>query len=205
MASSSNPEGFNVEVGSVPQQEVAPPTELTPPDTRPYSGDAGGANPVRVSTEAIDWFINQLNTIAPDDGSGLVEDAINAVRAVDIRPGAFAIAQVLKSKIDGEGGLKGDTISFLEGLGELLIVLRDSLTTVSRNYRETEDDSTITGDELNEHMTDANSIINGWNDSGQAEWQNNSPPPKNDGSQGGSGGEPPAEGSDTWYYQPADD
>jgi len=188
MASSSNPYAFNVEVDSVPGQDVAPPTDFTPPDTRPYSGDAGGASPVRVSTEAIDWFVNQLKTIAPHDGSGLVKDTINAVRAVDIRPGAFAIAQVLKSKIDGEGGLKGDTISFLEGLGDLLIVLQDSLTTVSRNYGETEDDSTITSDELNEQMTDANSIINGWGDSGLAEWQNDSPPPKNDGSQEGSSG-----------------
>jgi hypothetical protein len=185
MADNNNPEGFGVKVDTVPNQVVAPPSSFVPPDIKSYSGDVSGASPVRVSTEAIDWFANQLNTIAPRDGSGFVKNATDAVRAVDIRPGAFAIAQVLKSKIDGEGGLKGDTLAFFQGLGDILIVLQDSLAAVSKSYQDTEDDTTITGDNLNEDMKKAFGIIDGWKKGGQASWQDDTTP-HGDGSQAGS-------------------
>jgi hypothetical protein len=184
MADKNNPENFGVIVDPVPGQVVAPPGSFGPPDTKPYSGDVSGASPVRVSTEAIDWFVKQLNQIAPRDGSGFIKEAVNKVRTVDIRPGAFAVAQVLKSKIDGDGGLKRDTISFLDGVGDVLIVLQNALTVVSKGYQDAEDDSTISSDKLTEHMKDAYKIIDGWQDGGQAEWQPDTTP-RGDGSQAG--------------------
>jgi hypothetical protein len=184
MTDENNPEGFGVKVDAVPGQVVAPPVSFGQPDTKPYSGDVSGASPVRVSTEAIDWFVKQLNQVAPPDGSGFVKTATDVVKSVDIKPGAFAVAQVLKSKIDGDGGLKRDTISFLQGVGDVLIVLQDALAVVSKGYKDTEDDSTISGDKLEEHMKDAYKIIDGWQKSGQATWQPDTTP-NGDGSQDG--------------------
>jgi hypothetical protein len=60
--------------------------------------------------------------------------------------------------------------------------LQDSLTMVSKSYQDTEDDSTITSDNLNEKMTKFNSIIDGWKKGGQASWRNDTAP-NGDGSQ----------------------
>jgi len=185
MADNNNPENFDVKVDGVPAPALAPPSSFAPPAAKPYSGDAGGASPVRVSTEAIDWFVSQLKQIAPHDGSGFIATAIDAVKAVDIRPGAFGKAQALKLKIDGDSGLKGDTDSFLQGVRNVLIMLQDSLVVVSKGYQDTEDDSTITVDKLKEEMDRPFQLIDGWQKSGQAEGKDSSAPPKGDGSQSG--------------------
>jgi hypothetical protein len=182
---------FGAEIEAVPEKEkvVVPPSDFVPPDARPYHGEVNGAGKVRVSTAAIDYFNRQLGLIAPRDGSGFVKGAMDAVSAVDIKPGAFARAGLLQQKINGDGsgqaGLKLDTLLFLRELGDVLIMLQDSLDAVSKSYRETEDDSKITSDRLDRMMNDTARMMDGWANSGQSEWIDTFASPDDDGSQDG--------------------
>jgi hypothetical protein len=202
MAKNNNPDGYQVGVGAIPGEGSAPPTSdhiLGAPGDQTWTGDASGASPVKVNTDALDWFVTQLRAVAPTNGSGFIKTARDNVAAVNILPGTFAHAAVLKSKIDGEKGLKADTVSFLNGVSEALIIVGDALAEVSKSYKATEDDTTFSGDQLQEKMGKAFKAIDAFRSGGQSSNDSSGTPiVGDDGSQVGHTAPPTTEAPDNF-------
>lgn len=147
-----------------------PPPGFTPPGTSEW---AGGDNPnqqLSVSTEALEFFADQIDQIA-GDGTGILFDARTLLGEVDMRPGGFAKAELMRQLIDGSSsespGLRGDTMNLMLSVHQALYEVKTGLRLMVRGYDTSEEFNDMTADELGEAMGGAWSKIGVVGDHGQ--------------------------------------
>uniref|UniRef100_A8LV96 Uncharacterized protein n=1 Tax=Salinispora arenicola (strain CNS-205) TaxID=391037 RepID=A8LV96_SALAI len=147
-----------------------PPPGFTPPETGEW---AGGDNPnqqLSVSTEALEFFADQIDQIA-GDGTGILFDARTLLGEVDMRPGGFAKAELMRQLIDGSSsespGLRGDTMNLMLSVHQALYEVKTGLRLMVRGYDTSEEFNDMTADELGEAMGGAWSKIGVVGDHGQ--------------------------------------
>lgn len=138
-----------------PDPSFAPPANI-----HEYSGESGGGDLV-VTTEAIEYFCKQLDTVAPQGKDGIVWQAINKLDALDIKPGTFGKAVAMRNKVTGtpgsssDGGLRGDTRGLLVNVHEALFDLQKSLRAMVKEYDSAEEFNALTGQQFAEAMDEA--------------------------------------------------
>lgn len=128
---------------------------ITTPDVSAYTGgsDNSGGD-LKVSTDAIKYFANQIDKVATDDGHGLLMDAANKFDDLDVRPGKFYKAEVMRQAIAGTGapgagpGLVGDTQGLMKQLHSTMVSLKQDLLTLATTYDKAEDFNHLTAQQL---------------------------------------------------------
>lgn len=134
-----------------------------------YSGSNNPNGEMVVSTEAIEYFCRELDAIAPD-GKGILLDARNSLKGIDMKPGTFAIAEVLRQRVAGasanDAGLRGDTMGLLETVHSALFDLKKNLREMVTEYQNAEDFNKMTADQLGDAMKDSWGYIESINDYG---------------------------------------
>lgn len=130
-------------------------TGFDPPDIKPFSGESGSAGSIAVSTDAINHLIEVLGIVAPD-GSGMMFDARADLDQVNVRPGAFAKAEFLRTSVMGtspaEGGLRGETMTLLLNTHLAIFAVREDLVALLKTYKNGEELNTLTVDKLDDAM-----------------------------------------------------
>ncbi|XVU28950.1 hypothetical protein ACQPZJ_18390 [Actinoplanes sp. CA-054009] len=114
-----------------------------PPGIKEYSGPNNKSGEMAVSTDAINFFMKNLATVA-GNGNGVAWEAMKYVENhVDPKPGGFARAEMLRQKVMGAGstdsGLKGDTANLLRIVHQALYEIQASLRHAVSEYENTED------------------------------------------------------------------
>ncbi len=139
----------------------------------PYNGSNNPNHELRVSTDALKHFANQLDTVVKDDGSGMLRDARNKLQTVQMRPGGFAKAELLRQKIDGvnaaDAGLRGDSMNLMLAVQEALLAVKSGLLKMANEYEKAEDFNHMTADQLKDSMGKAWGQISEIGDFGKAD------------------------------------
>ncbi len=144
-----------------------PNVNIKPPDVTAYTGGDNTNGDLKVSTDAIRYFANQIDKVATDDGKGLLMDASNAFNDLDVRPGKFAKAEVMRQAVVGTGapgagpGLVGDTQGLMKQLHSTMVSLKQDLLTLATTYDNAEDFNHMTAKQLADDMDKAWSNISG--------------------------------------------
>ena len=130
-----------------------------------FNGSGHTNNEMVVSTEAIQHLITAFGQIAKGEHEGELLKLATELDGRHIKPGGFARAELLRRKIDGTGdadpGLRGDTIGLLRTLHRALYEVKEGLVEMKKEYEKTEEDNTVTQQQLQEHMAEAWSQVNG--------------------------------------------
>jgi hypothetical protein len=118
-------------------------------DRKPFDGKAGQAGSIAISTEAILYFANVLESIAPmDGGSGPLRLAIDRVDGIDPRPGAFGKAEVHRRTLVASGpespGLAGETTKTMVDLQAVFAAAQVELRALVKDYDSAEELNTLT-------------------------------------------------------------
>lgn len=128
------------------------------PEVSTYRGDGNPNHEVAISTEALEHFAKQLDKIVTD-GGGILMDARAKLDGVNIRPGAFAKAEVLRQKIVGvsatDAGLRGETMTLLLAIQEALFAVKSGVRKTVEGYEAAEEFNGMTADQLKESMDGA--------------------------------------------------
>ncbi|WP_067494996.1 hypothetical protein [Actinoplanes sp. TFC3] len=165
--SNVKPDGYNGDKQYVPYTE--PKVEGS---NVPYSGSNNANKELAVSTEALKYFANQIDAIVKDDGTGMLTDARNKLKAVQMKPGGFAKAEVLRQKIDGvsanDAGLRGDSMGMLLAVQEALLAVKSGLLKMANEYEKAEDFNSMTAEQLTNNMDGAWGKISDVGDYGQS-------------------------------------
>lgn len=129
-----------------------------PPDVHEYNGPDNKSHTLSVSTEAIEYFINELKAVA-GDGTGILLDARGDLNKLDMKPGAFARAELMRQKVMGsqndDPGLRGDSMNLLTTIHSALFNMQTDLHNMLVEYQNTEDFNKMTVDQFNGVMDDA--------------------------------------------------
>jgi hypothetical protein len=129
-----------------------------PPSVNEYHGPDNKSHTLSVSTEAIEYFINELKSVA-DDGTGILLDARGDLNKLDVKPGGFARAELMRQKVmgsqGGDPGLRGDTMDMLTTIHSALFNMQTDLQKMLKEYQSTEDFNTMTADQFGDVMGDA--------------------------------------------------
>jgi hypothetical protein len=128
-----------------------------PPDVKEYDGGANPDAKLAVSTEAIEFLCDQLDKVSWN-GGGALWDAQELVSDVDLKPGRFAMAEIMRQLIVGgvkETGLRGDTLQMLQTAHEALFTLKQSLRTMAREYDTAEEFNKLDAEKLGQALGDA--------------------------------------------------
>ncbi|BCJ52704.1 hypothetical protein Asp14428_41790 [Actinoplanes sp. NBRC 14428] len=137
---------------------------FTPPSVHEWSDSAKQGNGVAVNTQALRHFAKQLEAIEPEGAGSLTLKARSALEKVDIRPGGFAKAELLRRKIQGtnegnnnseDDGLRGDTMKLMRTVHQAIFNLRTSLVQIANEYDSGEKLNKMTGEQLAEAMETA--------------------------------------------------
>ncbi|WP_033346211.1 hypothetical protein [Catenuloplanes japonicus] len=171
------PSDDSVEFEEEPEEGVSYSSELSedfeaPEGVHEYAGGDNNANKsVAVSHEAIEHFCRQLDAIAPE-GGGILLTARTAVNAIDLKPGRFAKAELLRRSITGTDesnpGLRGDTAGALRAAHEALFDLRVSLRQMMTDYETADEFNKMTAEQLGDAMEDPWGSINRLSEYGTA-------------------------------------
>lgn len=138
---------------------------FTPPDVRVYTegGDNKGKD-LKVSTEAIRYFANSIGELFDNPtgrGSSTMLKSGDELAGLEVLPGLFAVAEVMRRKIHGNGesvGLIGDTQGLLTKIHETLYTLRLSLLEMADSYELTEDGNARTGKDFKKKTAEFNKM-----------------------------------------------
>jgi len=132
---------------------------FVPPVVHEWSDSQKQGNGVAVNTQALQHFVKQLEAIEPDGTGGLAWKARAEIEKVNVKPGGFAKAELLRRKIQGTGGnddgLRGDTMELLMTVHQAIYNLRKNLTDMIKEYETGEELNKMTGDQLTEAMETA--------------------------------------------------
>ncbi|MFV2009108.1 MULTISPECIES: hypothetical protein [unclassified Micromonospora] len=135
--------------------------DIDAPEVKAYTGGDNKNGQLKVSTEAIRHFVHQIDKIAWE-GGGMLLDASNRFDELDIRPGKFAKAELMRQKLAGNGGdnlgLIGDTKGLLVQVHRTLFSLRESLLQMANSYERTEEGNERTGKDLEERTEEFNKM-----------------------------------------------
>ncbi|AGL14100.1 hypothetical protein [Actinoplanes sp. N902-109] len=142
-----------------------------PEGTGEYTGGNNPNHELTVSTEALNYFANQLDKVV-GDGTGVLYDARNQLNKVEMKPGGFAKAEVLRQKIEGvsanDAGLRGDTMGLMLTLHEALYAVKTNLRQMVRDYDTAEEFNGMTAQQLGDAMDKAWGKIGNVGDYGQS-------------------------------------
>ena len=120
-----------------------PPTEWTkdddknPGETKQHPNGPGPTTPTSVHTPSLDAFANYMGELVAPLNLLLPELA-----AVDVQPGAFYHADVIRATINGLNGNDGLKSKFSNVISDLVDALGDiqtAITEMSTKYKSTED------------------------------------------------------------------
>lgn len=134
--------------------------EFDKPDVTTYTGTDNENGELKVSTEAIRHFAKQIDKVAWR-GGGLLLDASARFDTLDIRPGRFARAELMRQKISGGGensGLIGDTQGLLAQVHQTLFGLSENLLQMANSYQRTEEGNDRTGRDLEDRTREFNEM-----------------------------------------------
>lgn len=130
-----------------------PTDTFTPPTTSEWTGGNNPNKQVSVSTEALRFIANQIGAVVDQ---GTVLNMNTKLKAVDLKPGGFAKAELLRQKIngakDGDTGLAGDSAALMTDINEALVAIKDNLLKLANSYENNEDFNKMTAEDLNEAM-----------------------------------------------------
>ncbi|MET7747691.1 hypothetical protein [Micromonospora sp. NPDC005367] len=147
-------------------------SDFKPPAVSEYSGSDNKSHKVAVSTEALEYFAKELDQVA-GDGHGMLLDAHKKLDGIDMRPGAFAKAELLRQTIIGTGskdlGLRGDTMNVLQTVHEALFTVKESVRAMIKEYDSGEEFQRMSVDQLNDAMEGAWGKIDKIKDYGSGE------------------------------------
>lgn len=130
------------------------------PDVTTYTGSDNENGELKVSTEAIRHFAKQIDKVAWR-GGGLLLDASARFDTLDIRPGKFARAELMRQKISGGGenpGQIGDTQGLLVQVHQTLFMLSENLVQMADSYQRTEEGNDRTGRDLEDRTREFNEM-----------------------------------------------
>jgi hypothetical protein len=167
-AGTVNPEGYDPNKQYVTKDDGG----FKPPgNTSEYTGGNNPNHEVTVSTEALNYFANQLDQIV-GDGTGILFDAHNELKNVEMKPGGFAKAEVLRQVIEGvsakDSGLRGDAMGLMLALHEALYAVKTNMRQMVRDYDTTEEFNGMTAQQLSKAMDAAWGKIGNVGDYGQS-------------------------------------
>ncbi|KUO17517.1 hypothetical protein [Streptomyces dysideae] len=116
----------------------------------------GGSHETTVSTPSMEVFASNIERlIAP------CQKAHQALKGVDVHPGAFFHANLMRSKISGgggeAGGIKDAYTKILDDLADGLTDLCNGVRLMSKKYASTEEANEMTAKELDEYVHRAGS------------------------------------------------
>ncbi|WP_406077938.1 hypothetical protein [Micromonospora sp. NBC_00858] len=136
-----------------------------------YEGSDNKNHDLVVSTEALKYLKRQIGKLVDEKDSAIALDAKAKVAAVDIRPGGFAKAELLRQKIVGGaagGGLQSETMELLQAVHDTLLQIKQNIDTLIIEYDSAEDFNKMTTQQLSEVMEGAWSKIDSMKDHGQS-------------------------------------
>lgn len=143
------------------------------PDDTEYSGGNNPNHELAVSTEALRHVANQIGAIVglDDNGTNLILQARTQLGQIQMRPGGFAKAEILRQKIEGvsanDAGLRGDAMGLLLASHEALLAVKEGLLKIADSYDNAEDFNKMTTKQLTDNMGNAWGKIDGLADYGQ--------------------------------------
>jgi len=116
----------------------------------------GDSHETKVSTPSMELFASNIEQlIAP------VQRCQQTLKGVDIRPGAFFHANLIRSKVSGgggeSGGIKDAYSKILDDLADGLTDLCSGVRNMAKQYDSTEEANKMTAKELEEYMYRAGS------------------------------------------------
>jgi hypothetical protein len=130
-----------------------------PTSAPPVPKDSGGgSHETTVSTSSMEAFAKNIEQlIAP------VQKAHQALKGVDVRPGAFYHANLVRSKVSGgggeAGGLKDAYGKILDDLADGLTDLCNGIRLMSKEYDSTEEANEMAAKDLEEYVYRAGSAF----------------------------------------------
>lgn len=152
-----------------------PKTEFKPPYLREYGDGDGKDHQLAVSVDALEHFARQLDEIVGSE-SDLTLDAQKKLNKIDLKPGGFAKAELLRQCIAGASpkdlGLCGDTVKLLKAVGNALYEIKVSIRALIKEYDSVEDFNKLTVQQLDKVMAGAWTEISGMKNYGQNEYTN---------------------------------
>jgi hypothetical protein len=152
------PDTYNPDDQYIPNKDSG----FQPPDVKEFNGGNNKGGQLAVSYDAVNYFIKELEAVAPD-GHGILLTAREELNHVDLKPGGFARAELMRQKVMGasgdDPGLRGDTMALLVTLHSALFDIRQDLHNLLTEYQNTEDFNKLTADQFNSKMDDAWSKI----------------------------------------------
>jgi len=159
------------------REQVEPPEEFNPDrnyrekpmhaveglNRKPFDGQGGRAGAVTVSTDAILYFANVLESIAPlDGGNGPLQAVVNVLEKIDPRPGAFAKAEMHRRilvRTPDLPGLQGETTKTVVDLQAVFAVTQKELRALVKEYDTAEELNGLTVKQFGDVMTGSNTRI----------------------------------------------
>ncbi|MFD6566775.1 hypothetical protein [Micromonospora profundi] len=159
------------------RERVEPPEEFNPDrnylekpmhaveglNRKPFDGQGGRAGAVTVSTDAILYFANVLESIAPiAGGNGPLQAVVNVLEKIDPRPGAFAKAEVYRRilvRTPDLPGLQGETTKTVGDLQAVFGVAQTELRALVKEYDTAEELNGLTVKQFGDVMTGSNTRI----------------------------------------------
>lgn len=148
------PSAYNPDDEYIPHKDSG----FKPPPVNEYNGPDNKSHTLSVSTEAIEYFIKELQAVA-GDGSGILLDAREDLNKLDVRPGGFARAELMRQKVmgsqGGDKGLRGDSMDLLTDVHSALFNLQTDLHNMLVSYQNAEDFNKMTADQFKDTVGDA--------------------------------------------------
>ncbi|WFE34594.1 hypothetical protein [Micromonospora sp. WMMD975] len=138
--------------------------KIDTPDVKAYTGGDNKDGDLKVSTEAIRYFANSIGELFDNPngrGGSLMLTVGDKLGDLDVLPGKFAVAELMRRKIHGGGegvGLIGDTQGLMEKIHQTLYTLRQDLLTMADSYEKTEDGNARTGKDFEEKTAEFNAM-----------------------------------------------
>lgn len=167
----TNPDNVSLDKYNPDQQYIPQPTPgFTPPEASEWAGGDNPNHQLSVSTEALEFFADQIDQFA-GDGTGILFDARTLLSELEMRTGGFAKAELMRRRVVGSSsespGLRGDVMALMVSLHQACYAVSDGLRLMVRGYDTSEEFNDMTADELGEAMGDAWSKIGIVGDHGQ--------------------------------------
>lgn len=131
--------------------------KFEPPTDAKWGGGDNKKRELAVSTEALIWMADQVKFVASDDDKGYLKVAHGLLDPVDVRPGGFAVAQLLRVMIGNANtdGLRSDTMGLLNDTKLTLYEVEKNLRVLAAKYDNAEDFNNMTAEDLGELMDGA--------------------------------------------------
>ncbi|KUO05516.1 hypothetical protein AQJ67_05030 [Streptomyces caeruleatus] len=147
----------------------APPTrsapeksDITPP---PVPGGTGRGSRTSVDTPSMELFADNMDKLAEP-----VKKAYDKLMQLQkVNPGAFYDAYMLRQVAcgaNGDSGLQNNYLKVLHSLGQGLADISAGMRQLSANYKTTEEEATMTAEDLNTAMQSAQSDFSKMNSGG---------------------------------------